>query len=181
MFRQIVNYFWKTETPLFPGHWYIDCNLNGMLKDNNGICNCWRKKLNSFIYESDEYQYIKTRASNNFTYLRCTLSRNSGCEGFAKIDHASNTLIKTYDYDPTVYKRVSNFWGINLNELLIIHQIDSKKFSTKLVDMIHADHQWHLDKWRAVCAREDERSSHLSPGCGRNTSVDYWLRFSPFI
>ena len=57
------------------------------------------KKLNSFIYESGEYLYIKVRASENFTYLRCTLSRNSGCKGFAKIDHASNTLITTHEHD----------------------------------------------------------------------------------
>ena len=54
---------------------------------------------NSFIYESDEHLYIKVRAPENLIYLRCTLSRNSGCKGFAKIEHAINTLITTHEHD----------------------------------------------------------------------------------
>ena len=57
------------------------------------------KRLNSFHYQSGGYLYLKVRASKNFTYVRCTLYKNPGCKGFAKIDHDSNTLSLTHEHD----------------------------------------------------------------------------------
>ena len=54
------------------------------------------KRLNSLLYQSGGYQYLKGRGSKNFTYVRCTLYKNPGCKGFAKIHHESNTLLLTH-------------------------------------------------------------------------------------
>ena len=57
------------------------------------------KRLNSIHYQSGGYLYLKVRDSKNFTYVRCTLYKNPGCKGFAKIDHESNTLVLTHEHD----------------------------------------------------------------------------------
>ena len=41
------------------------------------------KKLNSVNYQSAGYLYTKVRSSQQFTYVRCTLNRSSGCPGNA--------------------------------------------------------------------------------------------------
>ena len=64
------------------------------------------KKLNSVNYQSGGYLYTKVRSSQQFTYVRCTLNRSSGCPGYAKIDNALNTLIPTsaHDHGEEAYK-----------------------------------------------------------------------------